>query len=149
MPSSRRDGVSWRFTTDRPPSDWTEPGFDDATWTEAPGGFGTRGTPGATVRTEWRTPDIWLRRAITIPVGIDPASLALLVHHDEDAEVFLNGVLAARLPGFGRDYDEVPIDDPARATVRPGRNTLAVHCRQVNGGQYIDVGLVETGGRGL
>ena len=145
--TSRREAVRWRYTTDRPAASWSEPGFDDASWTEAPGGFGTRGTPGGTVRTEWRTPDIWLRRAITLPDSVDPASLAMLVHHDEDAEVYLNGVLAARVPGFGRDYDEVPIDDAARATIRPGRNTLAVHCRQVNGGQYIDVGLVETAGR--
>jgi putative heme-binding domain-containing protein len=147
VPTSRREGVLWRFTTARPPASWAEPGFDDASWAEAPGGFGTRGTPGAKVRTEWRTSDIWLRREIHFPDGIDPASLALLVHHDEDAEIFVNGVLAARLPGFGRDYDEAPIGDAARAAIRPGRNTLAVHCRQVNGGQYVDVGLVETGGR--
>jgi glucose/arabinose dehydrogenase len=147
--TSRREPAAWRFTTSRPSVAWTEPGFDDSSWDERPGGFGTRGTPGSNVRTEWRTPNIWLRRAFTLPDGIDPASLALLVHHDEDAEIYLNGVLAARLPGYGRDYDEAAIDDAARATIRPGRNTLAVHCRQVNGGQYIDVGLVDSSGRRL
>jgi putative heme-binding domain-containing protein len=142
VPTARREAASWRRTESRPGAEWAREDFDDGSWAEAPGGFGTRGTPGAIVRTEWRSRDIWLRRNVVLPEG-DAKALALSVHHDEDAEIYLNGVLAARLPGFVSDYEDVPISEEARAALRPGKNVLAIHCSQTGGGQYIDVGIVQ------
>ncbi len=142
VPTARQGVINWKRTETRPPAEWMREDFDDSSWSEAPGGFGTRGTPGAVVRTEWRSRDLWLRRSITLPEG-DPKALSLSVHHDEDAEIYIDGVVAARLPGFGSDYDEVAISDEARAGLRPGKNLLAVHCHQNGGGQYIDVGIVQ------
>ena len=138
---SKPDGVVWRYTTDRPSDGWMRAGFNDNRWKQGPGGFGTEGTPGAVVRTRWDTPEIYARREIVVPDGIDPASLQLYVHHDEDARIYLNGVLAAKTKGFTADYDVIEILPAARAALKPGKNVLAVHCRQTTGGQYIDVGL--------
>jgi hypothetical protein len=55
--------------------------------------------------------------------------------------IYLNGVLAARTSGFTTDYDVVDIRSNARSALKPGKNLLAVSCRQTGGGQYIDVGL--------
>jgi hypothetical protein len=140
--TSREKEQLWRYTFARPAEGWFKPDFDDSSWKSGPGGFGTVGTPGAVVRTVWSNDGIWLRREIRLPEG-PYTQLHLQIHHDEDAEVYLNGVLAARLPGYGTAYKEVPISEEARKTLRPGANTLAVSCRQTGGGQYIDVGLVE------
>ena len=38
---SKPDGVIWRYTTDRPAEGWMKPSFNDRSWKEGPGGFGT------------------------------------------------------------------------------------------------------------
>ena len=67
--------------------------------------------------------------------------LALSIHHDEDTEVYLNGVQVFTARGYITDYITQPLDDKAIAALKPGKNTLAVHCKQTGGGQYIDVGI--------
>jgi hypothetical protein len=142
VPTSQEKGIPWRYTITKPAVEWQKPAFDHSSWMEGPGGFGTKGTPGAVVRTEWKTADIWIRRDFTMPEGKYP-NLALYVHHDEDAEIYINGVLAAKVKGFVTDYGEVAIRKEARAALKPGKNSFAVHCHQTTGGQYIDIGLVD------
>jgi hypothetical protein len=140
VPSSQKTAQVWRYTLEEPGKDWYKPDFDASAWKEGKGGFGTRGTPGAVIGTEWKTNDIWIRREFNLDSV--PETLMLWMHHDEDAEVYLNGVLAARVKGYITDYDEFRIAPAALKALKPGKNTIAVHCRQTKGGQYIDVGLV-------
>jgi beta-galactosidase/beta-glucuronidase len=140
--TSRDKGQTWRYTLDKPGDDWFKPDFKDAGWKEGTGGFGTKGTPGAVVRTEWKTDDIWLRREFTLPDKV-PSDLHFLVHHDEDVEVYLNGVPAFKAAGYITDYEEGTIEKDALAALKPGKNVIAVHCKQTTGGQYIDVGIIQ------
>ncbi|SIO66868.1 Glycosyl hydrolases family 2 [Singulisphaera sp. GP187] len=143
VPTSRETPQDWSYTFEAPAAAWFQPDFDASSWKTGPGGFGTKGTPNAVVRTDWSSPDIWIRREVELPAS-DVASLVLVVHHDEDLEVYLNGVLAAKAAGYGTEYEEMPISDAARATLRPGKkNVIAVHCHQTGGGQYVDVGIGE------
>ena len=130
----------WAYTTAKPADDWTEPNFDDSGWKRGRATFGTEGTPGADVRTTWDTPDIWLRREVTLPS--DPKSLALRILHDEDTEVYLNGTRIAQFRGYIGAFRVVKVGEKATAAATEGPNTLAVHCHQTGGGQSIDVTLL-------
>lgn len=141
--TARQEPAVWRYTIDKPPDDWRQPQFDDSDWAEGRAGFGSPGTPSVAVHSPWSTADIWLRRQIVLPPkGVRVASLQLLAFHDEDVEIYLNGILAARQRGFVRDYEPIEILPEARALIKPGASLLiAVHCHQRDGGQGIDVGL--------
>ncbi len=67
----------------------------------------------------------------------------MLIHHDEDAEIYLNGHQVQQLRGYTTSYTLVPLDRTAAAALKQGRNVLAVHCHQTGGGQYIDVGVID------
>jgi hypothetical protein len=141
LPDAQQDKVMWRYTVEKPSDDWSKVDFDASGWKEARGGFGTKGTPGALVKTEWKTDDIWLQRKFTLGEGklMHPT---VQMHHDEDAEVYINGVLAVKAAGFAADYDDYEIDPAAVAVLKPGTNIISVHCHQTTGGQYIDVGIL-------
>jgi len=141
VPTSQAKGITWRYTTDKPADDWMKAAFDASAWKEGPGGFGTEGTPGAVVRTVWKTDDIWLRREFDWPADAT-GTPALTVHHDEDVEVYINGVLAGKAGGFISDYEEMALTPEGAAALKPGKNVFAVHCHQTTGGQYIDVGII-------
>jgi hypothetical protein len=142
VPTSEKGPVIWRYTTQAPADNWFKPDFDASVWKEGPGGFGTRGTPGAVVGTEWTTPEIWLRREFVLPDG-KWTDLQFRMHHDEDTEVYVDGVLATQVSGYVTDYEAVRIKTKAREILRPGNHILAVHCKQTGGGQYVDVGLAD------
>ena len=142
VPSAQQTPAEWRYTTERPADDWFKPEFNDSSWKTGKGGFGTEGTPGAVVNTTWNTDDIWIRREITLPATMKDPSLWL--HHDEDAEVYINGVLAARRGRFVTEYESVPINAQAKETLKPGKNVIAIHCHQTTGGQYIDAGIIDS-----
>ncbi len=142
LKTAQDKAIEWAYTTTQPGDDWKQEDYEDSAWSRGHAGFGTRGTPGAIVRTTWDSSDIWLRREFTWDQP-NTLSLNLLMHHDEDVKVYINGVLAGEKGGFTSDYEPVPMTATGQAALRSGKNTLAVHCHQTNGGQYIDVGFAE------
>ncbi len=142
VPTSENEEVRWRFATAKPPADWTGEAFDDSAWKTGAGIFGKDLPQGVVVRTEWSTSDIWLRRKFEWKP--DPAVRSLLarVIHDDGFELFINGQEVLSRQGFTPDYDSYPVDARAVGLLKPGTNTMAVHCSSPSGAQSIDVGLL-------
>ncbi|HEX4053141.1 MAG TPA: DUF4965 domain-containing protein [Tepidisphaeraceae bacterium] len=143
VPDARTHAAVWKYTTDAPDGDgWTKPNFDADHWKFGRGGFGTSGTPGAVIGTRWNTSDIWIRRQVRLPESLDPAQAQFVVYHDEDVEIYVDGVLATSERGFNPSYQPLPINDAAKALLKPGASvTIAAHCHQTIGGQDLDIGL--------
>ena len=142
VPAADTQPATWKYTIGKPPAGWMEPDFDDSSWKQGISGFGTEGTPGAVVGTTWQTDDIWLRREVDLPPQ-KYNDLEGWLHHDEDAEVYFNGVLAIKTGGFITGYDAFPLTRQGRAALKPGKNLIAIHCHQTSGGQYVDFGFVD------
>jgi len=139
VPAADSQGSVWQYRFTAPPETWTSD-VSTRDWQVGQGGFGTRGTPGAKVGSVWDTSDIWLKREFEL--SSVPDNLKLWLHHDDDVEVYINGVLALQRSGWTTDYEAMPISSAAHKALRKGKNVLAVHCHQNAGGQYIDAGLV-------
>ncbi|HWD21211.1 MAG TPA: DUF4965 domain-containing protein [Verrucomicrobiae bacterium] len=144
LPAADTKAAIWNYTTSEPAQNWMRPDFDDAAWKRGPSGFGAPGTPGAVVGTTWKSGDIWLRRSVALgSTAAEYDELEGWFHHDEGAEVYINGVLAIKSEGFATGYDAIELTPEARAAVKQGNNLIAIHCHQTVGGQYVDFGLVD------
>ena len=144
IPTSEQSPLLWKYTFDEPTDQWFSESYNDSSWDQGLGGFGTSGTPGAIIGTTWDSSDIWLRREFLAPELTDTqiARLQFRIHHDEDAEIYLNGVLAANVAAYSKNYYNVEFTEAGKDAYKPAQiNTLAVHCHQTGGGQFIDVGI--------
>jgi hypothetical protein len=141
VPTAESGLQKWRMTTDKPKAGWESFDFDDSPWKEVSSGIGGETPPNAIIRTQWKTPDVWVRRVFEV----DSTKLKdphLRIYFDEDCEVFLNGVQIASFTGYVTQYLDEPLGD-AKKHFKPGRNVIAIHCHQTGGGQYIDAGFVD------
>ena len=148
LPTSQNVGRAWSYTTSNTvnsiPANWYATNFDASSWNSGQAGFGTAGTPGAVVRTTWNNSNIWMRAQLTVGnlSTTDINSLVFNCFHDEDCEIYLNGVLAGSASGYSTSYVLLPMNVAGmNALILNGTNLIAVHCHQTTGGQGIDVGI--------
>lgn len=137
--------LPWQYTFDKPAAGWEQREFDSSAWARGTGPFGRQGTPALTIRTPWHTPDIWLRASLELPESLAGHQLVALTVHDEDAEIYLNGTLAAAATGYVVAPTPLAVRPAAVQALRQGTNTVAVHCHQTVGGQGISVQLLDLG----
>lgn len=129
----------WKFTETRPAGHWEQPGYDDRSWKTARGAFSDEGS----APNPWKSPDLWTRRTFTL-LHTDFHHLSLNLHHDDNVEVYLNGVLAYQAKGWNDAPARVPILPEALRALKKGVNVMAIHVANTAGGAYLDAGLTES-----
>lgn len=139
-PEYVKDAQIFRYTTTLPANQFIDANFNDTNWTPAPAGIGDTPDAGARIRTLLSFGEIWARTSFTLdkkPTG----RLIVRLMYDEDTQVWVNGVRAADLNGYTTKYGDYLSSDAATAALVAGKNTVAVHTNNTNGGRYFDVGL--------
>ena len=118
VPTSEHQAQTWAYTTSAPPANWTQADFDDAAWTRGTGGLRQqRRTPHGLEHTRHLDPAH--RRGFTVPAG-SYHQLEFYLWHDDDVELFVNGVLAGKAAGYTTQYEPLAIRPAAAALLKPG-----------------------------
>jgi hypothetical protein len=71
---SREGGAEWIYSTRDPKAGWAQTTFEGKGWKKGAMAFGRKDSPQMAVATEWKTPEIWLRKELKVQLQdlIDP-----------------------------------------------------------------------------
>ncbi|GGG99266.1 glutaminase family protein [Mucilaginibacter phyllosphaerae] len=127
-----------KFTQTKPAEGWEDPGFNDTDWKTGAAPFSDDVTQAKTI---WKTRDIWVRRTFIYKRSTPLNKLILKLHHDDDAEVYLNGAKINVSPGANGDLLPADIKGDLKEKLKDGENVLAMHCVNTGGGAWLDAGL--------
>lgn len=131
----------WRYTIDAPPASWMNGNFDDNAWKLGRAGFGQKGGWESRIKTPWSTKDIWLRQQFTCDNDAFTRAM-FVIHYDNGTEIYINGKKVWKGEGWNDQYAGFDATKAVKAAIRKGNNTIAIHCHQDEGGQYIDAALL-------
>lgn len=139
-PISKDGEWGGKYTFVQPGQEWISADFDDSKWQSGKAAFGTRGE--FNVHTIWPTPDIWVRREITLTDSILPKdSLILMYSHDDIFQLYINGIQLVTTGHEWHQNVEITIPNEIRKTFADGKITIAAHCKNMDGGGLVDFGI--------
>ncbi|MDD6888763.1 MAG: glycoside hydrolase family 2 TIM barrel-domain containing protein [Bacteroidales bacterium] len=144
--TSETHRYQWRYYTgEEIAENWYAIDFDDSSWAVGEAAFGANvGSSQHLVGTNWDTPNIVMRRWFKIGDLSDDtiATLRFMAFHDEDIDIYINGIHAASREGYTGRYVPVDITDEGKAAIRPREwNLIAIRGKQSSGGQMMDLGI--------
>lgn len=140
LPTYDEVDYSIKYTEAKPLENWNLTDFDASAWKIGKAAFGKDRTG---VKSEWNSENIWLRREFEVN-EITTNDLLLKIDHDDDVEVFLNGVEIFSEKGATGKFKFIPLNEKFKKNLKKGKNVLAIHCLNTGGAAFIDAGIVET-----
>ncbi|MBB4035494.1 hypothetical protein GGR21_001387 [Dysgonomonas hofstadii] len=139
VPTFEKEQWAARYTTDEPKGEWTNEEYNDASWKEGKGSFGSPGRLKAI--TSWRTPDIWVRREVNIDAEMIDRDLFIEYSHDDGLELYINGHQVVNTGNSARAGVMYRISDDDKKFLKPGKNVIAAHCHDGGGESFLDFGI--------
>ncbi|HEX2536424.1 MAG TPA: DUF5127 domain-containing protein, partial [Chitinophagaceae bacterium] len=127
------------YTETAPAADWMQPGFDASAWGTGQAPFGDNA---GLHRTLWKSRNIWMRRTFTLD-DLSGENLFLKLQHDDNAEVYLNGVRIYEHKGWLSKMHYFPMTALLKQHLVKGKNVLAIHVENTAGGAWLDAGIVQ------
>jgi hypothetical protein len=142
--TAKQAKYSAKYTTEKPAAGWYNADFNDKNWKMGDAPLGTKDRNDAMLKTGTVFPnEVWYRREFTL-TGTDFEKPALNIFHDDDVQVYINGVSAFECaPCYTGDYEPKSISEAAKKALKKGRNVIAAYCKNGAGPGYIDVGIVD------
>ncbi len=135
LPASTQKGYQANYTFANPADGWFESNFDDASWEKGAAPFGDN----KVANTKWATDNLYYRRSFELS-KINPGKKYLMLNHDDNVVVYLNGKEIYKKEGWVNQFIYVPIPD---GVLTAGKNVLAIHVENTAGGRFLDAGIVE------
>jgi len=140
LPTSDESGYSMSYTEREPSGDWMLADFDDSSWKTGQAPFTDHKGVGGTL---WQSENLWLRRTFDLSDIGSLKELNLKIRHDDNIEVFLNGVRIYELEGWIHRFKYVKLPQNIISRLHVKGNVLAVHIKNTAGDRWLDLGLEE------
>ena len=145
VPTSQQDAAELAVHAQKPGDGWFAADFDDKSWKNGPGGFGTQDTPGTVVRHRMERPrhlDSPRVRTFSRATPAGRRTRTLRSTTTKTPRSISTASWPQRWAATPPTTFRPASRQAAMAALHAGRNMIAVHCKQTGGGQYIDVGIV-------
>lgn len=138
LPTSDEQAYTTQFTEDTPAEGWMQSQFNDQSWKKGAAPFSDNAEQAKTI---WKSQNVWMRRTFSL-AALPKGNLFLKINHDDNVEVYLNGLPIYTKTGWLSKFEYIPIPKEAIANLRKGKNVLAIHCANTAGGSWLDAGIV-------
>jgi hypothetical protein len=127
------------YTETKPADNWMQADYSANEWKAAKMPFGKGWND--TFQTPWNSREIWMRRTFNLN-DTDIEQLMLLLRHDDDVEVYINGIPAYSCANCHlKEMKEYPLSAAIRQSLKKENNLIAIHCINPKGNAWLDAGL--------
>ncbi|MBZ4191690.1 glutaminase family protein [Niabella beijingensis] len=137
LPASDEQSYNVQYTEQEPAQGWDAPDFNDNAWKTGAAPFSD---DKKIANTFWDTDDLWVRRTFDLN-ELPSDDLFLKINHDDNIDIYLNGVLVYHKTGWVNRMTYLPLDKELKTNLKKGKNILAVHLRNTAGGRHLDLGI--------